>query len=326
MIKNSVGNTKPKFSEEVLKQVREWNKLSTASKDEAIRKANVKTQIKIASLYGMLALAMLGYVASGGHVIAQAAGIVVLGLFAIPFVRVFMHSQAHWKIGNGPIRNFLLDHGLSMLFSIQQSGYKLGHFAHHLYDNDFDPRGFPKDLQSSYVFSKDGKPANMLLWCLFYVGIYQSAVHIFHVMNTRKLKVAASFVFETLLIAGFHYGMYSISSGFYFGVYLPALAIAWTVAAIALYMMHAVELDKFTFYHAINCLDPFFNWFGDNDGYHIEHSLFPNVHPLYLKEANALIKPPKSQEIHENYVIAGIKRIFTQKITTTASVVQKATA
>jgi hypothetical protein len=82
------------------------------------------------------------------------------------------------------------------------------------------------------------------------------------------------------------------------------------VAAIALYMMHYVEHSDESFYHTLNCLDPAFNWFGDNDGYHIEHSLFPNLHPYFLKEAASFVGAPETNLVHENYVIAGVKALF----------------
>ena len=303
-------NRKTMFPEATMKQVRAWSR--GGASDPRVRRMNLITQLKIGLLYAMFAGCLAGYRITGGGLAVQIAGIAVLGLFAIPFLRVFMHSHMHWKIGNGPVRNFILDHALSMMFSVQQTGYELGHWAHHLYDNDFDPRGFPKDLQSTYVFSRTGKPASMALWGLFYVTVYQFGVQLFHVLNARKKRVVLGFAGDTLVIAAFHAGVYTLSSGFYLGVFLPALGIAWAVAAIALYMMHNLPVDGSRYYHAINCLDPFFNWFGDNDGYHIEHSLFPGIHPAYLKLANGLLAPPRDQQIHDNYVIAGLRVGFAR--------------
>lgn len=301
-------NPRPKFSDSVLKQLREWGRAS--DKDPEIRAYNFKTQLKIASIYLLFAACLAADLSTDGFWLVRATAVGLLGLVAIPFLRVFMHSQGHWHVGNGPVRNFLLDHLLSLLFSVQQTGYRLGHSAHHLYDNDFDPRGFPKDLQSTYVFSRDGKPANLLLWGAFYVSVYQFAIHLFHALNSSRRSDRVAYLGETVAIVAFHAGVWSLAPGFYWAVYLPALAISWIVAAVALYAMHDVTLEDHTFYHAINCVEPFFNWFGDNDGYHIEHSLFPNIHPAHLKKANALIQPPKAQETHDNYFVFGLKQAF----------------
>ena len=54
------------------------------------------------------------------------------------------------------------------------------------------------------------------------------------------------------------------------------------VSAITLYMMHAVDLEKCHVHPTLNCANRLFNWFADNGGYHIEHSLYPTLHPAFL--------------------------------------------
>jgi hypothetical protein len=60
------------------------------------------------------------------------------------------------------------------------------------------------------------------------------------------------YAFEYALIAALHVALYGASSGFYLGVYLPALGLAWLVAALGNYMMHAVDLDKFRLHPTLN--------------------------------------------------------------------------
>jgi fatty acid desaturase len=303
-----VAEFKRSLPEPVREQLRTWARV----KDDhpVIRRTNFYTQVKVGLIYAAFFAALTAYVVSGGHAAVAAVGIAVLGLLAISFLRVFMHTQAHWKFGNGPIRNWLLDHGLSILFSVPQTGYKYGHLAHHRYDNDYDPSGFPKDLQSTYIFSRNRRPTNLWLWCVFYLVVYQHAVHLFHVLNAPKRREIAWYAFEYLLIAAFHAGVYWLSPGFYLTVYLPALALAWCVAAVSLYMMHAVDLDEYEVHPTLNSHDPWFNWFGDNDGYHLEHSLFPNLHPAFLKMASDLIQPPEQQVLSGQYVTAALERLF----------------
>jgi fatty acid desaturase len=307
--KHSRGNDVLKgLPPEAQQQIRQWSR--TGPDDPVIRRANFHTQLKILAIHVVFFGALAAYLASGGHWIAAALGVAVLGLLALPFIRVYMHSQGHWGIGNGPIRNWLLDRGISILFSVPQTGYKYGHLAHHRYDNDFDSRGFPKDLQSTYIFSRDGKPTNIVLWCLFYVLAYQHAIHLFHVLNAPRRRELAWFAFEYVLIAAFHAGVWLVSPGFYLAVYLPSLVLAWLVSAVSLYMMHAVDRDDFEIHPTLNTRNRLFNWFGDNDGYHLEHSLYPALHPVFLDKASALVQPPVEQVLEGQYLTEALRRLF----------------
>jgi fatty acid desaturase len=217
-----------------------------------------------------------------------------------------MHSQSHWGVGNGPVRNFLLDHTISVLYGTPQTGYKYGHLAHHRYDNDFDSRGFPKDLQSTYVFSRNGKPANVWLWCLYYMIVYQNAIHLFHVLNAARRREVLWYAVEMGLIVAFHMALWQFSSAYYLAVYLPTLTVAWLVSALTLYMMHAVDLERFHVHPTLNTCNRMFNVIGDNGGYHLEHSLYPNLHPVFLDKASALIQPPAKQTLTGPYVTEGL--------------------
>jgi fatty acid desaturase len=304
-------NFKQSLPARVREQIRGWNRLGDT--DAVVRRANLVTQAKVAAIYATFVAALAAYQLTGGRPTVSAASVVVLGVFALPFLRVFMHSQSHWGVGNGPVRNWLLDHGISLLFGVPQTGYKYGHLAHHRYDNDYDPTGFPKDLQSTYIFSRDRRPANIVVWCLFYVTVYQHAVHLYHTVNAPKRREVFWFAFEYGLIVALHAALFHFAPGFYLTVYLPSLVIAWLVSAVSLYMMHAVDADDYEVHPTLNTRDRFFNWFGDNDGYHMEHSLYPHVHQVFLGRVSDLIQPPAEQVLDGQYVTAAFRRFFAPR-------------
>lgn len=306
--KHSRGNDVLKtLPAEAQQQIRQWSRAGET--DPVIRQANFLTQLKILAIHAVFGLALADYLMSGGHWVAAALGVAILGLVALPFLRVYMHSQSHWGIGNGPVRNWLLDHGISILFGIPQTGYKYGHLAHHRYDNDYDSRGFPKDLQSTYIFSRNGKPTNIGVWCLFYVIVYQHAIHLFHVLNAPRRRELAWFAFEYVVISAFHAAVWAVSPGFYWTVCLPSLGLAWLVSAVSLYMMHAVDHDDFEVHPTLNTRNRLFNLIGDNDGYHLEHSLYPGLHPVFLDKASALIQPPPEQVLEGQYFTEALRRL-----------------
>ena len=295
---------RPPLPGELRRQVDHWAKLD--DRHPEIRRANRATQLKLLLLHLAFVACLAAHVSTGGHPLTSVLSVLVLGLFVLPFVRVFMHSQAHWRIGNGAIRNWLLDRTVSLLFSIPQTGYRLGHLAHHRYDNDHDPRGYPRDLQSTYLFSRDGRPCNIWVWCFFYLAVYQHAIHLLHVLNSPRRRYLLWYVGEQLLVVGLHLALLRFQPTFYLQVYLPSLALAWIVAALALYMMHALPADAPVRHPTLTSLDPLLNWFGDNDGYHLEHTLFAGVHPVFLARAHQLLAPPPQNVLHGNYVLAAL--------------------
>jgi hypothetical protein len=103
--------------------------------------------------------------------------------------------------------------------------------------------------------------------------------------------------------------LYTVSAGFYLGVYLPALGLAWVVSALGQYMMHAVDLAHYRLHPTLNSHSRLLNWVGNNDGYHLEHSLYPNIHPAFLEQASALIGPPREQVLEGTYVTEALRRL-----------------
>jgi fatty acid desaturase len=286
--------------------IRRWSRAGQC--DPEIRRSNFHTQLKVLAMYALFLGALAAYLYTGGHWLVAAANVAGLGLIVLPVLLMLMHNQCHWKAGSGPVRNWLLDHGMGTLFSVPQTGYKYAHRAHHRYDNDFDPRGFPKDLQSTYLFSRDGRTANIWLWCVFHMFVYQHGICLLHVINAPRRREILWYAFEYALIAGLHVALCALCPGFYLGVYLPALLLGWLVAALSQYMMHGVDLDKFRLHPTLNSSNRLLNLLGNNDGYHIEHSLFPNLHPVFLKRASALIGPPEEQVLKGTYAMEALRR------------------
>lgn len=306
-----------------LGKVKDWIEVLNANQHEKelrIKKMNSVTQVKIFLIYAIFFLLLFverglfsDAVFVNNHpyfiVIIKFLSVIFCGLLLIPFVRIFMHSQAHWGVGNSRWKNFILDHFISVIYSVQQTGYKFGHFAHHRYDNDYDPRGYPKDLQSTYLFSTTGETCNPVVWVLFYSFIYQTAIHLMHVINSKNITFIGWYCIETIAIVLFHIAVFKLSATFYLAVYIPSLIIAWLAAGIGLYMMHNVSNNHYSVYHGVDAVGFLFNYVGDNDGYHIEHSLFPALHPAYLKEAHEYMTLPKEQIVHD-YILDAFIALF----------------
>lgn len=288
-----------------IEQLRASQKLDTRIED-----FDKKSRLKVWLLYFTSLLCFLAYQVLPQSFLVNILLVLVLGLFSIPYVRVFMHSQMHWGLGGGKLTKFMLDHFISLIFAVPQTGYVFGHRAHHRYDNDYNPNGLPKDLQSTYIFSKNGQPTPLVPWLLFYVFIYQIFVHALLVFQNGKLKDKASYLMELTIIGVFHWLLYSVDSGLYLTVYLPGLMLAWTASGIVLYMMHAVDMDTYSVHPTNDSLSPFFNSFGDNDGYHLEHSLFPSLHPIHLEKAHSFFALPATQCSKRHYVL----ELFARKL------------
>ena len=131
-------------------QIRKWGWAD--DRDPTVRTASLRTQVKIVAVYMTFAFSMLAYRWAGGHWAVLVVSVAVLGVIALPLLRLFIAPTPTGRWGTGRCGTGCSTTGVSVLLDIPQTGYKYGHLAHHRYDNDFDPRGFPKDLQSTYIF------------------------------------------------------------------------------------------------------------------------------------------------------------------------------
>jgi fatty acid desaturase len=145
---------------------------------------------------------------------------------------------------------------------------------------------------------------------IYYVLVFQNVITLWLVLKSGKVKEMLGYVCELASIIAFHLMLWCLSAQFYYHIYLPALFLAWLASAVVLYMMHAVDAIDYTVHPTNTSTSPFFNRFGDNDGYHLEHSLFPGVHPLYLPNIHSLIEYGPRQILVEHYFIAGLKYLF----------------
>lgn len=297
------GAARATLDEATRLQVRELSR--AADTDPARHRFDAHTRWKILTLYLSFAAVLLLHSVLPKHVPLDFAFFLALSTFSIAYLRVFMHSQMHWGTGGGRLLEALLDHFISVMYSVPQTGYAYGHRAHHRYDNDYSMDGRPRDLQSTYLGSTDGRPASMVRWILFYVFNYQHVQHARLVFRDGSARDRVWYLVELAAIAAFHALVAWLNFYFYWRVYLPSLLVAWVLSAVVLYMMHAVDARTYVLHPTLNCSSPFFNGFGDNDGYHMEHHLFPNVHPLYLPQVGALIQVVPTQVVADHYGFAG---------------------
>jgi fatty acid desaturase len=303
------GEARKKLQPDVVEQARKWQVQENHS---AIKQFDFFSRIKILFLFScfLVVLALHTQFVDRTHISWLA--IFVLGFFVIPYTRIFMHSQMHWGMGGSKVTHFVLDHFVSLLFSIPQTAYTLGHRMHHRFDNDFSSNGLTKDLQSTYIFSRNGgSPTGILIWVPYYMFAFQHFIAPFLVLRDGKPREKFWYVVELLVIIAFHLTLYYFVPHFYISAYIPGLLLAWLSSAIVLYMMHAVDANEYLIHPTNTSLSKFFNKFGDNDGYHLEHTLFPAVHPLYLPQLHKLIEPTGTQVFMDHYFVAGIKYIVS---------------
>jgi fatty acid desaturase len=304
------GKARAKLPDAVLLDARRWQ---SSRHSETVQQFDKRSRLKVSMLFIGFLLVMLVYRFVPIHVSVTVCAVLVLGTFFIPYTRIFMHSQMHWGLGGGPISRFLLGHFVSLLFSVPQTGYSFGHRMHHRFDNDLDSNGRPKDLQSTYIFSRGSKPTHPLLWIPYYIFVFQHLITAFLVLHKGNGRERLWFMVELGAIVIFHFTLWVEVPIFYLSVYLPALFLAWIGSAVVLYMMHAVDAEDYIIHPTNTSISPFFNRFGDNDGYHIEHTLFPGVHPLYLPRLHAVMDLDPRQILREHYVVAGIKYLLGVK-------------
>lgn len=300
------GKARSVLPSEIRNHVHRWQ--GEMSTSEGVKAFDKKSRLKVYLLYLTTVTCGLVHWLVGDNVTLDILLVLVMGLFSIPYTRVFMHSQMHWGMGGNQFTRFLLDHFISLQFSIPQRGYVYGHREHHKYDNDYNEQGYPRDLQSTFLFSKDGRPSHPCLWLAFYVLVYQHFIHAYLVLKGGKSKDILSYLMELSVIVLMHVVLFVGFNAFYLHAYLPALCVAWTASGIVLYMMHAVDSDTYTVHPTNNSLSPFFNSFGDNDGYHIEHTLFASLHPLYLERLHAMLPVAEEQRLPRHYVVEFFRR------------------
>jgi fatty acid desaturase len=232
-----------------------------------------------------------------------------LGKFIIPITRAFMHAQMHHKFGSSSRMNAVLNHGISLIFSLPQTAYVVGHRVHHRHDNDWSPDGLPKDPQSTFMFSKTSKPLNMWLWIPYIMFAFQIFIAPYLALKVGRTKEKVWLILESLTVLLFHIAMYKLAFSFYCYVYLPSLLIAWYLVACSLYMQHNVSADSYSLHPSCDCLSKSFNSFAANDGYHLEHSLFPQLHPYYLPLIHEKLNVPETQTVKRSYAIEGMKKM-----------------
>jgi fatty acid desaturase len=304
------GKARKALPKAIIDQVNKWIVGSRNSKD--VEKYNRESQLKLMILFLGTVLCAAFYKHVDQSVITSAILVLLMGTLLIPYTRIFMHSQMHWGLSNSKVLNVVYSHIVSVVFGVTQTGYSYGHKLHHRFDNDFNPNGFPKDLQSTYVFSRDGQPSNKVLWMFYYMFFYQQLYVNWLVLKRGKLKDIFWALVEISLISGVHFMLFQFSSDFYLYLFLPALFMAWCASSLTLYEMHNVPANDYHIHPTVTSVDSFFNWYGDNDGYHLEHSLFASLHPSYLKKCHKLLDLSESQIYKKQYAVESLTKLFAR--------------
>ncbi len=277
-----------------------------------VRRYNRHSQIKVLILFLGFFTTLYAYQA-WPHPLTAVICVALNGAFFIPYTRVFMHSQMHWGLSNSRWLNYLYDHTISVLFAVTQTGYSYGHRLHHRYDNDFNAAGTPNDKQSTYIFSKSGRPCHILLWVAYYIFFYQQIYVTYLVLKSRQIKDIGFLMLEYGLIFLLHFSIFLYAEKFYMFVFLPSLLTGWIGSALTLYEMHNVSANEYHIHPTNTSTDWFFNWYGDNDGYHLEHTLFASLHPCYLKELHKVVLPSKSQVYKKQFAFEALGRLLDFK-------------
>ena len=283
----------------------------------ALRRYDAASRRKVYLLNLSLLATLLIWMASDENSWLIAPLILVNGLFALPYLRVFIHSEAHWGIGANWLQTGYLRYLAFAAYQVPFEGYRLGHFAHHKYDNDVPERGLANDRQSTYLYSPRGNPINFLVWALHYLLVYQYLHQYLMVIRKASAKKIAALAVQTLIVLAIDVGLALISRSFFLEIFLPSLGIAWLGSSIVLYMMHNVNKDDAIHHHSVNSYSRFFNRFGDNDGLHIVHSMFPFLHPYHTEAVDRLLRKDlhPSQVIEGHYVTGYLRQLLTRRST-----------
>ncbi len=282
-----------------------------------IERFDARSQMKV---YGLNFLTVLSFVA---FVLAKQPLWLVLpliclnGALTLPYLRVFIHSEAHWGLAKGRIGRLYMRYIAYSFYHIPFEAYRVGHFAHHQYDNDApgDGESLSRDRQSTYLYSREGIPVRFGIWALYYLFVYQFVNQVSMVVRRSRKQELWEMAAQTVVIMALDLAMILISWKFFVLIFIPSLAVAWIGSAIVLYMMHNVKLTDARYHHSVNSCSRFFNSFGDNVGMHIVHSLAPSLHPYHQARVNKLVEANlhPSQTVGRHYVIAFFADLLFKK-------------
>lgn len=291
--------------------------------ENQIERFDARSRMKV---YGLNALTICSFglfVLAGEPMWLVPVLIAVNGLFALPYLRVFIHSEAHWGLSKSRFGRTYMRYIAYSLYHVPFEAYRVGHFAHHQYDNDAPGEGerFSRDRQSTYLYSSQGIPVRFGAWAFHYLFVYQYANQIAMVAKRAGRRKLFEMGAQAAIIIGFDIAMMVVSWRFFVMIFVPSLVIAWLGSAIVLYMMHNVRLSDAKYHHSVNSYSKFFNSFGDNDGMHVVHSIVPFLHPYHQARVNELIENDlhPSQSLPGHYVGAFMKtRLFKQRSVATS--------
>lgn len=276
--------------------------------DDEIRDFDRKSRNKVLLLNAVFVLTLAVFALAGESWWLVPVLVLVNGAFALPNLRIFIHSEAHWGLCRTAPGTWYMRFLAFAPYQIPFEAYRVGHFAHHQYDNDIPERDhtLANDRQSTYLYSQKGTPVSFVVWAVHYLFVYQYINQFVLVIKRTNRKKIATMLLQLALIIGIDAAIAAVSVRFFVAVFIPSLIIAWVGSAIVLYMMHNVRFTDAKYHHSVNSHSRFFNRFGDNDGMHVIHSLVPFLHPFHQARANELIEGHlhPDQELKSHYVTA----------------------
>lgn len=268
---------------------------------EAIDEFDAASRRKVYALNALFVATAVAFFLAGQTWWMAVLCTLVNGFVALPYLRVFIHSEVHWGLGRTRWQTRYLRYLAFAPYQVPFEAYRLGHFAHHRYDNDVPERGLANDRQSTYLYSTAGKPVNFLVWAAHYLFVYQYFHQVRLVVRKASRRKIAEFFAQLAVVLALDIALLVLVPRFALLVLLPSLAIAWAGSAIVLYMMHDVVKSDAVHHHSVNSYARFFNSFGDNDGLHVVHSMMPFLHPYHAPAIDRLIK----DELHPDQVVQG---------------------
>lgn len=282
--------------------------------EKEISQFNASTRNKILMIHVIFLLTLFFYTLYPRHVYFTPLFILINGFFSLPYLRVFMHADLHWRV----VRNKKLKFYIRwIIFGFYQIPFILYRYAHKAYHREYIyeidkinllPIKQSKHLNPTTIESK--KNITGILNFAF-ILIFYNQMKYFIRESSKKDKIKAMTQFVVIIFMDAL--VYSISKDFFLYIFIPSIMIAWTISLIVIYMKHNIQRDQANIHLAVNSYSRLSNRFGDNDGLYIVHSLFPFLHPYHTPEIDQEIRSNLNdkQKLKTHYVIVFFKNLFT---------------
>lgn len=203
---------------------------------------------------------------------------VILGLYAGPFT-LMLHNTSHRPFFKKEAS--ALNYYIPWFLGVFVGQSPLLYFAHHI-GMHHSEGNLPEDRSSTMRFQRDGVLDFSIYYFRFlFIGLIDLADYFMHT-NTKKRRHFLPMVFigESLYVA-MCVGLWFISPGAVTVVFILPLILVRLAMMMGNWAQHAfVSQDQPNndYQSSITCINTTYNRTCFNDGYHIGHHLFPNMH------------------------------------------------